>query len=232
MQNNCFSIIGDALVPGIPVCPPSPSNSDYLVDLDAEVRSRGICLSIGLSQDCLREIRDGRVFTAAPARQDDKNIFYASAGGSSSYFVAFDVEWLDFGEPRIKALWPGAEWEPMTPLWRAVKRPQPGEVHFRKVPKYEGWELGMEERLLVVDCRGGFAMLSTDTGELCITKPDLEVISGYVGKRAKQFRYQKGIDWARVCVKQISEIAPGNKTVARHLRELATLPSKPHKPVK
>lgn len=214
---NCFQIIGQEAIEGIPLFADKVSFRTELPFWGEH-----------------RWVKEGRILYGRPSftiPESDSFILLCSPEEVSPkyWMVYIEVPTLNFGgQPFLEGLnlWPGGEWHSLRQLWRMG----PPTVDPRKlrqtVDRCEIWVLENHEQVLLIDQFGGVRTLRRQYDQLQFSQVDRFTMADYICNRGVSMTTHAGALWAFKNLEHLQEGFPDADfsqqltAVHRHLQRL------------
>lgn len=196
---NCFQIVGQEVVQGIPLVTDK-------VSFQKELPFGGERRFLGKE----------RVFYGRPRflyPETSSYIMLCDSGlADRKYLVVYvEVPALNFGgQPFLDGLnlWPGGEWHTVRPLWQEG----PHAVDRRKLrqtlDRAEIWVLEENKQVLLIDQSGGVRALRRQYGQLQLFEVDRFEMADYLCQRGDSMTTHAGALWAYKNLERLQEGFP------------------------
>ena len=210
MGANCFCVVADQIVEGIPVHTPWGR------------------LPISPHSPCRDVASINKAHWNSGLKKLD--VLPRHAEAPRIYHLMFlQVSEIDFGgHPYLPGLniWPGGELPMGDPVWRGYSAGDP--LRLRETPrKAELFRLSYNGKLLVVDGHGGIRILQRTIGRWVLQEPTLDELIVYFCNKGEVSKTSKGVLWATHNLRRIQQEKPEHPDIptalnllARRLREV------------
>lgn len=178
-NTNCFEIIGDEVVRGIPACSTLSFLGGSHLPLTGDFGPRLYHGFLPRKEPCIESCEPGKAW-------------------AHRAFVYFELWRLDFGHPYFPAkigIHPGAEWHNRRPFWRRGEARTNGGL--RKDPdRAEIWPLESDWKLLLIDEEGNARILHSPLGDSVLSPVRPEEMAEYLFHRGCSAKDHNSVFWA------------------------------------